>query len=229
MTQEFASIALRSERWQSDRRFYCGMAWTIGLLVVASFSKALLRDEFEPGALNEPLTQAHAFVFFSWIALFVIQATLIGARRPDIHRRLGALGVVIACAMVVLATLSTIRMFSLGLERFFFANPHVEVIVFTALISPAFLFRRDAEMHKRLVLLATIALIGAATAHLPFVSRIPYLYLVLQDSFIAAGIVYDLVSRRRVHPAYIWGTLLILVSQLWVAQQVVQTPMMGRK
>ena len=30
--------------------------------------------------------------------------------------------------------------------------------------------------------------------------------------FLAAGIVYDLVSRRRVHPAYLWGGTLLIAS-----------------
>jgi hypothetical protein len=217
MTQELASIALPIERWQGDRRFYCGMAWTIGLLVVASFSKALLRDAFEPGALRSPLTQAHAFVFTSWIVLFVAQASLIAAGRRDVHRRLGILGVFLAGAIVLLSILSTIRVFALGLERFFFANPHLEVIVFTALIVPAFLFRHNADLHKRLALLATISLIGAATAHLPLIGHLSqHAYLVVQDAFIVAGIVYDFVSRKRVHHSYVWGGLMIVASQCLV-------------
>jgi hypothetical protein len=214
MIQELASIALRSERWQSDRRFYCGMAWTIGVLVVASFSKALIRGAFEPATLHSPLTWAHAFVFSSWIVLFVTQASLIATGRRDLHRRLGILGVILACAIVLLSIISTIRVFTLGLERFFFANPHIEVIVFTVLIVPALLFRNNADLHKRLVLLATISLIGAATAHLPLIGHIsPHAYFVVQDSFIVAGIAYDLVSRGRVHHSYLWGGLLIVASQ----------------
>ena len=208
------SVDTSTERWQSDRRFYAGIAWTIGALVIAAFSKAVLLNHFEPGALSSPLVQAHAIVFSSWIVLFVVQTTLIFAKRPDIHRKLGVVGVLLTCAIVALSIISTIRMFELGMERYFFTNPHIEVIVFSALIVPAFIYRRHAEIHKRLVLLGTISLIGAATAHLPLIGHISkYAYLVVQDCFIAAGIIYDVISRRRIHHTYIWGGLLIVVSQ----------------
>jgi hypothetical protein len=107
--------------------------------------------------------------------------------------------------------------FTLGLERYFFANPHIEVIVFAALIAPAFFYRRHAEVHKRLILLATIGLIGAATTHLPLIGRIsPIAFVVVQDSFIAAGIAYDLLSRGRVHHTYLWGGGLIIASQFLI-------------
>ena len=69
------------------------------------------------------------------------------------------------------------------------------------------------------MLLATISLIGAATAHLPFIGHVSqYAFLVAQDSFILAGIIYDSIFRRHVHRAYLWGGLLIVVSQLLVGQ-----------
>jgi hypothetical protein len=33
----------------------------------------------------------------------------------------------------------------------------------------------------------------------------------VQDMFVVAGILYDVVSRNRINPAYIWGGLIILV------------------
>ena len=35
----------------------------------------------------------------------------------------------------------------------------------------------------------------------------------LTDAFIAAAILYDAATRRRIHPVYIWGTLVIVVFQ----------------
>jgi hypothetical protein len=35
----------------------------------------------------------------------------------------------------------------------------------------------------------------------------------LTDIFIVVCIIYDLVVRRRIHPAFIWGGLLIVLSQ----------------
>ncbi|HUO90299.1 MAG TPA: hypothetical protein VMU08_14085 [Rhizomicrobium sp.] len=217
-TQAVAAPVSRASLLEKDRRFFAVMAWTIGLMVVAAFAKAVIRNEFEPGILLSPLTHAHAAVFLGWTAVFVAQPTLVVLGRTDLHRRLGKIGIALACAMPVLSIISTIRVFALGMQRFFFADPHVEVIVFAILAAPAFLYRRNTDLHARLILLATISLIGAATAHLPFIGRLSrFAFLYVQDAFIVAAIVYDAIVRRRVHPAYWWGTLLIVVSQYLVS------------
>jgi len=215
MTARLQTPALANYRARGDHQFYRWLSRAIAVLVVAAFAKAVIRVEFEPDIFSSPLTQAHAFVYFSWVALFLVQTSLISAKRQDLHRKLGVLGVILVCVMVLLSVISTIRMFALGMEKFFFANPHIEVIVFVLLIVPAFVLRRHPDTHKRLVALATISLIGAATAHLPFIGRLfPQAYLVVQDSFIVAGILYDLISRGRIHHTYVWGGLLIVFSQL---------------
>ena len=66
------------------------------------------------------------------------------------------------------------------------------------------------------MVLATIGILGPATARLPFAFILatgPPAYFGLADLVLLAFIVYDLVVRRRVHPTYLWGGLLILASQ----------------
>src|SRR5207253_1731970 len=43
-----------------------------------------------------------------------------------------------------------------------------DMLVFASLVGAAFYFRRRADTHKRLMLLATIAILAAAVARLPF-------------------------------------------------------------
>jgi FtsH-binding integral membrane protein len=198
------------------------MAWIIGATVFGSFGKALLRHEFSAETLHSPFVRIHEVVFFGWIALFVVQTILITAARPDVHRRMGLVGAVLAGSMVVLASVSTIRAFATGQQRLFFADPHLEIIVFVALAMLGYRYRRQSEAHKRLMLLATIALLGAATAHTPFIGHLHrYAYLVVQDLFIVAGVAYDIIARGRVHPAYVWGGALICSSQLVITNSLV--------
>jgi hypothetical protein len=70
-------------------------------------------------------------------------------------------------------------------------------------------------MHKRLMLLATISILDAAVARLPFeyLRASSWNYLPTTDVFLAAAILYDVVSRRTVHQAYIWGGLLLVIEQ----------------
>ncbi len=66
------------------------------------------------------------------------------------------------------------------------------------------------------MLLATISILDAATARWPFAfaTATTWAYYVLADLFILVAVAYDGFSRRRVHPAYIWGGLFVLVAQV---------------
>ena len=73
--------------------------------------------------------------------------------------------------------------------------------------------RRDKETHKRLMLLAYISLIVAAVARLPGVLPLgPLAFFGLGYLFVVLAAIYDFVSRRRVHKAYLWGGALMIAS-----------------
>ena len=97
----------------------------------------------------------------------------------------------------------------------FLVIPFGDMLVFGVLVGAGVWFRRNPETHKRLMLLATIAILTAAIARWPLqiMQKGPLAFFGFTDLFIVAGIVYDLVSRRRVHPAYLWGGGLIVISQ----------------
>ena len=66
------------------------------------------------------------------------------------------------------------------------------------------------------MLLATISILDAAVARWPvaIMAKGPVAFFAVTDLFIAAGVVFDVASRRRVHRAYVWGGLLIVGSQV---------------
>jgi hypothetical protein len=90
------------------------------------------------------------------------------------------------------------------------------MMVFVVLVGSALYYRRRPETHKRLMLLATISILDAATARWPFtfVTASTWAYYVTADIFMLAAVTYDLISRRRVHPANIWGGLFVVVAQI---------------
>jgi hypothetical protein len=62
------------------------------------------------------------------------------------------------------------------------------------------------------MLLATISLLGETTSRLPMLWRLgPQAHFLVQDLFVLAAVAYDLASRGRVHPVYVWGGLAILI------------------
>jgi uncharacterized membrane protein YoaK (UPF0700 family) len=89
------------------------------------------------------------------------------------------------------------------------------MLVFSSLVAAGFYFRRRADVHKRLMVLATISILAAAIARLPFgfLKAGPPAFFGLTDLFIVACVLYDLVSRRRIHRATVCGGLIIILSQ----------------
>ena len=97
----------------------------------------------------------------------------------------------------------------------FLAVPLFNMLVFGTFVTLAILKRRDAQAHKRLMILATVNLLAAAFARWPFafIDGGPPVYFGLSDLFILALAAWDFSTRRRLHPVTLWAGLAIVVSQ----------------
>jgi hypothetical protein len=91
--------------------------------------------------------------------------------------------------------------------------PLSDMFFFAVFVAAALRLRANREAHKRLMLLAYVTIIVAAVARLPGVLPLgPFAFFGFAFLFILVGIIYDMVSRHRVHPAYIWGGGLLALS-----------------
>ncbi len=208
---------------QRDRFFYVGMAIVAALLVFAGFARTYFLKGYFGAPPLSPLVHLHGLVFTSWILLFVGQATLVAAKRTDIHRRLGVAGGILAVLLVVVGAVTAIAAAKRGVTPpggppplIFLAIPLGDLLVFTILIAAGFYFRARSEIHKRLMLVATIGILTPAIARLPFAFILktgPLAFFGLTDLVLVACLLYDVAARRRVHPAFLWGGGVLLLSQ----------------
>jgi hypothetical protein len=205
---------------ERDRLFFGGMALAIALTIFAGFARTYyLKDIFESPALP-PLVHLHGLLFTCWILLFAVQTTLISAGRPDIHRKTGAAGALLAVSMVVVGLLVAIGLARRGVDPSgrgaplqFMAIPLFDLLVFGALVGTALLWRSQRQVHKRLMLLGTIALLPPALFRIPPVggAGLPVVFGVA-NLFVVACLVYDKTVHGRVHPAFLWGGLALALS-----------------
>ncbi len=207
----------------ADHRFYSAMAIVSSLTIVAGFFNTYGPKVMTGEPALPSIIHVHALVFTSWLIVFVAQTTLVLGGRTDIHRRLGAASMVLAAAMLVVGVSTSITAARLGhrgipgvefsdVEGFLFLNI-AAISVFAVLIAAAWYFRRNAPVHKRLMLMSvTGALIGPGVSRLPFFSGKTPAIGMLVLAFLFAGPIYDLVTRRRIHPAYIWAVLLSFLT-----------------
>jgi hypothetical protein len=202
-----------------DRQFYTGVALAAAVVVFVGFSPTFFlraSDQALPVYLR-----VHGFLFTTWIAFFIAQTSLVAVRRTDLHRRLGWAGAVLAFVMVIVGTNAGITAMRGHVPDqgdaalSFLTTPLFSMVAFATLVAAAIRLRRDPQTHKRLMLLATISILDAAVARLPFdfLRSSSWNYIPTTDVFLAAAISYDVVSRRSVHRAYIWGGVLLVVEQ----------------
>jgi hypothetical protein len=156
--------------------------------------------------------------------LLVAQTRLVAAGRTDVHRKLGRWGVVLAVGMVVLGVLGalTAARRSTGFVGIpvpplqFLVVPFFDMLIFSSFVTLAIANRGEPQAHKRWMLLASIELVTAAIARWPVVMTagvgIP-LFFGLTDLFLVPIVIWDLVSRGRVHSVTLWGGLLMIASQ----------------
>jgi hypothetical protein len=86
-------------------------------------------------------------------------------------------------------------------------------VVFAVLVGSGLYNRRRSETHKRLMLLATIALLTPAIARMRFIGEGgPPVAIIGTCLFVVACLVYDRAAHGRVHPAFLWGGLFVMLS-----------------
>jgi len=209
-------------------RFYTWFGVSFALVVFTGFARTYyLKLVFGTPALPL-LLHLHGLVMTFWVTLFVVQVRLVASHRTDLHRALGVVGAFLAALVVSLATVASIGM----ARRDTIAHPHSEyplallalqliglVLVFAILISVALYLRRRPDYHKRLMVLALLRLLPPATTRLPvaFIQRggVPILIGIDVVSVLVVVII-DSIKHRRLHPAFGWGGLLLVASDLLV-------------
>lgn len=212
------SIARRRERW-----FFSGMAIVLSAAVLWGFARTYyLRGPLGGDNVLTTALHWHGAAFSAWMLLLVAQTSLVAAGRTDLHRRLGIAGVVLAVAMMGLGAYVAISRTADGTfvnpngvpPLIFLAVPLATMVVFPLLFGAALWFRKRPDYHKRLVVLATLELVTAALARVPIVAPFgPVGFFGATDLFVVAIALYDWQTRGRIHPATLWGGLLLIVSQ----------------
>jgi hypothetical protein len=206
---------------EREHRFFMGMAIVIALIVLVGFGPTyFLRGAFRSDPL-QPVFHLHGFVFSIWVAFFVAQTALVFTRRTPVHRRLGVFGGVWASVMLVVGYMAAVASARRGFTPpggppplAFFVIPISDLVVFTVFVATGLYFRRQSAVHKRLMLLATISILTAAIARLPYVLPFgPLAFFGLTDLLVVACVVNDRITRGRVHPAFVWGGLFLIASQ----------------
>lgn len=172
---------------------------------------------------NPPLVvHVHAALIVAWLSLLLVQTWLAARRRLKWHRTLGLSSLALGPAVVISMIAVTIWRFgermSLGQEVMaanILLTQARSFLYFAIFFTWGVLTRSsDPEMHKRMILLASIVPFGAAFTRISWLpTTIPEAYTsihVCMLLLLAPAIARDVVVLGRPHKAWIVGLALLL-------------------
>jgi hypothetical protein len=178
----------------------------------------------------------HAILMGTWLMLLLTQTTLMATGRRALHMQLGVAAVVLAPAIVMTGLVLVPTMYHANWAAAHAANPALAAgavppnlnfatnialnqiragLLFPIVVAIGLVARRkDAGLHKRMMILATSLPLGAA------ITRISWLPTTVPQSALSVDLMpllviaplfaWDLYRLRRVHWAYvIWLALLL--------------------
>lgn len=179
------------------------------------------------GSFSAPyVIYVHGALFFAWLLLLTGQVLLIRARQVAWHRRIGWVGAALALGMAVsgvaVGVYAARRDLADTPETVVFGgftNIVIEMLLFSALVAAAVRLRRDRASHQRLLLLATISVLGPAWfrwRHLvPSVPNPLVAFSLLADMVLVIPVVHDWRTAGHVHPVYKWvGSAMVATHML---------------
>ncbi|WP_168076231.1 hypothetical protein [Caulobacter sp. SSI4214] len=223
-------------RHAADAWFFPAMTALVWLGVIAGFGGEMWRLS-KAGQLSYPLiVHVHAAVFTGWLVLFTAQVALVRRGQVALHRRLGMIGMGVAAVMTALGPLTAfyVQAHALGTPKSdppFLAVPLSDILSFAGLILAGYRFRSDPAAHKRLMLLATIAVADAGFGRWTLALFGDWVMRTLGAGFVGslavgnslsipallAVPIHDLVTRGRVRPV-------VAIATAWaVGWQVLAT------
>jgi hypothetical protein len=218
-----SSLDIPIVRAGGERRVYTWAAVIALLFMFAGFAPTFyLKGVYGAPELSE-LKLMHGIVMTAWFTLFLVQARLVATGRISMHRQLGMAGLVVALLVVTMGVTTALAsaragFAPLGLSPLvFLVMPLGEMVVFAGIFTAAIAMRKRAAHHKRLMLVATLAMLTPAMARLPFEfvkTGGPPVFFAMTDFVILACIAFDTAKNRRLHPAFVGALVFVVVVQV---------------
>jgi hypothetical protein len=190
------------------------------VMVIIGFWPSYFGQLFGDFPARNWIIHLHAAIFTGWLLLLMVQVSLVAAGNTKFHRKLGiaggAYGVLILALGIGAAFVLPVEniesgVWSIDEAASFLILPLGDMLIFSGFFGAALYYRRRSEIHKRLMLAASVMLVFPAVARMFGGENIPGLILFWLLP-ILAGVIMDGLIHRKVHPAFLVGLGVLLLS-----------------
>ena len=210
----------------SERLYFASSSAFLTLLMLSGFARSFYLHTLFGRPAPTRFLQIHGAIMTGWLLLLLVQVMLILARRSRWHRVLGYAGVIYAILMLPIGAMATLgaarrevqahsaivpsQLNVLGLEL-------TQLSLFALLVAGAVYFRARTDIHKRLMIAATLCILPNAIVRLVLISNIEFLgsnlaILTVWSSLVLAVVAGDAWRMGRLHPAFGWSAPLAIMA-----------------
>ena len=219
------------QRQDLEHTFILALIALIWAAIIGGFAPEIVHHIRSHSRAYPYVVHFHGAAFCGWLMLLTTQSLLIGAGRRRLHMKLGIAGAMLAGTMVVLGPLTALvtDRWHLGTpdsDPAFLITQLTDIASFAGLALAGLLLNTNPGSHKRLMLLAALAITDAGFGRIvgtTLETRFgEHAWSFFADGngndllVIAIG-VYDWLTQRRLYPAYVKGSAWILAWQVLAA------------
>jgi len=204
---------------------FLGSALVIAVILFLGFSRNYYLRHWLGTRELSLAAYLHGLIMTLWVLLFLTQTFLISRHRLSRHRVLGTAGAGLAVVVVIfgcytiladIARESPRADFGVQLQTFV-AFDGISLLIFGGVVATALYMRKRPEIHRRLMLVAMIALLPPAFGRL--VANVTQQHVEVAVLFIMFVSVLsfaalDAMRHGRLHPAFLWGGAAVLISDV---------------
>ena len=218
--------ALLRDRFLTAQRrghqFYIGITLFLIATVVTGFWPSYFGTLLSGGVARPMVMHAHGAIFTGWMALLILQVGLAATGRVALHRRVGTFGIYYGWLVFVIGSIVTFAAPVMHVEAGrwpldqaagFLILPIGDMILFAGLFGAAVTYRNKPDIHKRLMIAATVALAFAAVARMADRMGLPLpVFFLLWLAPMAALAAFDFKSIGSVHKVTMICTAVMAVA-----------------
>jgi hypothetical protein len=205
--------------------FFLCMTLIMAFFIFSGFGMTYFQP-MATGSLGSlpPVVHIHGLFYSSWIILLVVQALLVNVKNIALHRSLGTFGIAIGTGVALMGALITVLF--VGATEITTKDDYgltylsvVAVLTFSILFCIAIRNVRKPEIHKRLILFATIVILPPGINRLYMMtfelSNVPFLATYMTMNLLIAAIaIYDWRTMRKISKTTLLGAAAIIIPEI---------------
>jgi hypothetical protein len=207
------------------RYFYALLGLVALVLVQIGFARSYIVPVMGGTFTGRTALHIHGAVFMLWIVTCIAQPFLVERKMVQVHRKVGIYGFVLAGIVFLMGIYIAISSAHVHIAQGDMEVvkdlliPLTDMVLFPVFVILSILSLKKPEAHKRFIVLSTLSILPAATGRMLSlftwwtgnVIADTVLTLLVMEITLIAGIIFDAVTKKRVHPVYLWGGLAVVI------------------